>query len=140
MTGKRFAVRVDGIEYEAQINGIANDGIEVLLNGHPYHVSFAEIAELKKETRSSPAALKLPNPVPPQVEINLEQVTSPLPGEIIEVMIAPGNEVEVGQGLIVLESMKMKNIIYSSRAGVIKQVFVSQGQSVAYGDLLVEFE
>ena len=140
MPSKKFKINVDGTEYEAEINGFDQDGIEVLLNGKQYKVSFTEIEDLTKPSPPQSKPIALPNPVQPAIEINPDQVTAPLPGDVIETMVQAGDDVEVGQGVIVLESMKMKNLIRSSRAGKVKNVLAAPGQTVAYGDLLVEFE
>ncbi len=53
-------------------------------------------------------------------------------------MVEPGTKVEAGQSLLVLEAMKMENEIRSTRSGVVQQVSVKPGQSVALNDLLLE--
>ncbi|KAA3647014.1 MAG: acetyl-CoA carboxylase biotin carboxyl carrier protein subunit [Chloroflexi bacterium] len=140
MPPKKFIVTVDGTEYQAEIKSIDREGIEVFLNGQQYKVSFAELEDQVKTPTPKSKPIALPDPVQPAVAVNPDQVTAPLPGDVIEIMIQAGDEIEVGQGVIVLESMKMKNLIRSSRAGKVKNVHVSPGQSVAYGDLLMEFE
>ena len=140
MSTKRIKVTVNDTEYEAEINGFDKEGIEVLLNGTRYNVSFAEIEAHEKRAVAAPEPITLPRPVQPTVEINSDHVTAPLPGDVVEILVEAGAAIEVGQGVIVLESMKMKNIIRSSRTGTVKRVLVSPGQAVAYGDLLVEFE
>ena len=67
-------------------------------------------------------------------------VIAPMPGDIIEVFVEPGQEVSKGDSLCVLDAMKMKNIIRSPRQGRIAAVVVSPGQSVDYGTELVTFE
>jgi biotin carboxyl carrier protein len=63
-----------------------------------------------------------------------------MPGSILTLLVRPGDTVAVGQELCVLEAMKMKNAIRASRGGVIASVEVSEGQTVAYGDVLITFE
>ena len=140
MSSKKFKVTVDGTEYQAEINRIDRDGIEVFLNGKQYNISFAEIDDQIEQSASQSKPIARPNPVQPAVEMDPNQVVAPLPGDVVEIIVGAGDRVEVGDGVIVLESMKMKNVIRSSRAGKVKKVLVTSGQSVAYGDLLVEFE
>jgi biotin carboxyl carrier protein len=68
------------------------------------------------------------------------EVTSPLPGAVLEVKVAPGQEVSPGQVLVILEAMKMENEIIAPRAGRVAEVAVAPGQSVSAGDLLVSLE
>ncbi len=67
-------------------------------------------------------------------------IESPLPGTVLEVKVKPGDKVAVGQELIILEAMKMENVVDSNIAGVVKRVFVQAGQVVAAGEAMIEFE
>ncbi|MGB5552633.1 MAG: biotin/lipoyl-containing protein, partial [Thermoanaerobaculia bacterium] len=61
-----------------------------------------------------------------------------MPGRVVELLVQEGDEVTVGQGLVVLEAMKMENEIQADRAGTVKKIFVSAGQPVEGGDPLFE--
>ncbi len=63
-----------------------------------------------------------------------------IPGTIREVYVKPKARVKVGDKLLILEAMKMKNVITSLLEGTIKAVHVKEGQSVAKQELLIEFE
>lgn len=67
-------------------------------------------------------------------------VTAPMPGVILSVAVAAGATVQRGQTLMVLEAMKMKNDLKAQREGTVSQVFVSDGDQVKHGDLLLEFQ
>jgi len=60
-----------------------------------------------------------------------------MPGSIVSVSVRPGDRVEAGQDLCVLDAMKMNNRIRAARAGTISQIHVSPGQQVQYGDPLI---
>ncbi|MDP6605861.1 MAG: biotin/lipoyl-containing protein [Dehalococcoidia bacterium] len=69
------------------------------------------------------------------------KVTAPLGGVVIEVHVAPGDTIEVGQPLMVIEAMKMQNEVQAPLAGTITAVHYSKGDRVdAKGDLLVEYD
>jgi len=61
---------------------------------------------------------------------------APMPGKVVRVLVNAGDPVEVGQGLLVVEAMKMQNEIRSPKSGRVEKLFVSEGQTVNAGDLL----
>ena len=63
-----------------------------------------------------------------------------MPGLILSIDVSPGQEVQEGDRLLILEAMKMENSFNSPRAGIIKSVVVKQGEAVDKGQLLIEFE
>jgi biotin carboxyl carrier protein len=66
-------------------------------------------------------------------------ILAPLPGVIIAISVKPGDVVEHGQELCVIEAMKMKNVIRAARAGTIGAVHVTLNQHVKHHDVLLEF-
>ena len=69
-----------------------------------------------------------------------QRITAYMPGRVVKVLVAEGDEVEAGQGLVVLEAMKMENEIQADHAGVVRRVMVEDGQPVEGGDPLFEIE
>jgi biotin carboxyl carrier protein len=63
-----------------------------------------------------------------------------MPGKVVRIMVEQGQAVESGQGLIVVEAMKMQNEIKSPKAGVVKSIPVKQGGSVSAGQVLLVVE
>jgi biotin carboxyl carrier protein len=68
------------------------------------------------------------------------RVKAPIPGVVTQVMAAPGDRVERGQPLLVLEAMKMQNELRAPRDGQVKALNVSPGQRVSLGEVVVEVE
>ena len=69
-----------------------------------------------------------------------QAVAAPMPGRVIRVLVEAGQTVEAGQGLIVVEAMKMQNEMKSPKAGRVLEVKASDGATVAAGDVLVVIE
>ena len=63
-----------------------------------------------------------------------------MPGRVVTLLVAAGDEVQAGQGVLVLEAMKMENEIQAERQGVIRRLLVKPGQAVEGGDPLFEME
>jgi len=69
-----------------------------------------------------------------------QRVQAPMPGKIVRVLVKPGDEVKARQGLIVVEAMKMENELRAARDGRVRDVFVTEGQSVDAGTALLVVE
>lgn len=68
------------------------------------------------------------------------ELKAPMPGLVVRVLVQPGQSVEAGQGLIVLEAMKMENELKAKAGARIRAIRAVPGQAVEKGQLLVEFE
>ncbi len=142
----RFNVTVDGQDYLVEVQDINADPIIATVADKEFVVC------LKDTLKDEPKVVATPKPVTPvaappvkasaptPVDPCGDNVVAPMPGDLIEIYVKPGEEVDVGQPLCSLEAMKMKNTIRSPRAGVISSVPVTPGQAVSYGEVLVTFE
>ncbi len=68
------------------------------------------------------------------------RVRAQMPGRVVQVLVRPGDRVAVGQGLVILEAMKMENEVKARREGVVHAVHVTAGDRVETGADLLEFE
>jgi biotin carboxyl carrier protein len=69
-----------------------------------------------------------------------QQISAPMPGKVIRILISAGDTVEADQGLMVVEAMKMQNEIRASKRGTVERIFVREGQAVAAGEALVAID
>jgi biotin carboxyl carrier protein len=122
-TGRHFAsLLVAGESYEVGIER-RPDGFVVQFPGDSVTVSLAEAA------RGAAS--------PPRRAHGPARLTAPMPGRVVRVLEASGADVTAGQGLVVVEAMKMENELKSPRAGRVLEVAVREGQAVEAGALLV---
>ena len=66
-------------------------------------------------------------------------VLSPMPGLLSQVLVAPGQKVQAGERVAVIEAMKMENVLFAAADGVVKKVVASQGESLSVDQVIVEF-
>jgi len=68
------------------------------------------------------------------------KLIAPMPGKVVRVLVKENAEVDAGQGLLVLEAMKMQNEIKSPKKGVVRKMVATEGASVSAGDVLAVVE
>jgi propionyl-CoA carboxylase alpha chain len=119
---------LDGAPFTAQVRPAA-EGYVVRHRAAQSHV-------LVLTARSAELHEKLP---PKKAADTSKMVLSPMPGLVVSVDVAPGQEVKTGEVVVVLEAMKMQNIIRAEVDGVVKAVNTKSGDSVAADEVLVEF-
>lgn len=69
-----------------------------------------------------------------------KEIKAPMPGVVIDVLVTEGAEVKKGDQLLILEAMKMENVLKSPSDGVVQSVAIAKGQTVAKNELLVKFQ
>jgi glutaconyl-CoA decarboxylase len=134
---KRVTVIVEGCKYVVEVGDLRERPIKATVNQKTYHVQLPTPGSPVESAEGVPAVESV---TPGVGEVDCASITAPMPGDILEVNVKPGQSVDPSDLVCVLEAMKMKNMIRSNRAGVIASVDVSAGQSVDYGAVLVTFE
>jgi glutaconyl-CoA/methylmalonyl-CoA decarboxylase subunit gamma len=86
------------------------------------------------------ARAKVAGRAAPPPKVGASSVQSPMPGKVVKVLVAVGDEVKSGQGVVVVEAMKMENELKSPKDGKVKAVAVKEGQTVEAGQSLVTLE
>jgi propionyl-CoA carboxylase alpha chain len=88
---------------------------------------------------ATPRGAELHKKIPPKVAADTSKlIVSPMPGLVVSIDIETGKEVKAGEGVAVVEAMKMQNIIRAERDGVVKKVNVAAGASVAADEVMIE--
>jgi biotin carboxyl carrier protein len=70
----------------------------------------------------------------------VKKIVAPMPGKVVRILAREGTEVQAGQGIIVVEAMKMQNELKSPKQGVVQKIEVTEGATVNAGDVLVIVE
>ncbi len=97
-------------------------------------------ADLKvqvRRPRTAELARLMPEKLPPDTS---KFLLCPMPGLVVKIAVAPGDEVQEGQALATVEAMKMENILRAERRGVVRSVNAEPGQSLRVDDVIMEFE
>ena len=103
----------------------------VNVNGTVYTV---EVEEVGGAVTAAPAPAAKPAAAAPAGSVT---VSAPMPGKILSVNVKPGDKVEAGDVLLILEAMKMQNEIMAPEDGTVSEVRVNAGDTVATGDVMV---
>lgn len=140
----KYKLNVNHQSYEVEIENINARPVVVTVDGQRFEIMPEASNQPKVKTEADAKVEAKPAALSPLSMANLHvggnSLTAPLPGTIVELFIKDGDTVTAGQVVLVIEAMKMKNSIRSTRGGTIEKVLVSQGQSVAHKQALVEFE
>ncbi len=120
-----YSLLVDGVSHVADVTP-SKRGTRVDVGGATYHVEVEEHARHVIRTRGGASA-----------KAGTQTITAPLPGKITHVAVAPGDRVERGDTVVVIEAMKMENEFTADASGVVTEVRVQPGQPVNPGDVLV---
>ena len=116
-----YSVLLDGRMYDARVEETPA-GLVVVIDGYRFEI---EVRDPRRWSRKDAAH-------------GVEGVQTP--GKVVRVLVAAGDTVEAGQGLLVVEAMKMQNEMKASRAGRILSVTVKEGATVAAGEVLATIE
>ena len=142
---KQYRFKINGNQYNVDINSVEGNIASVSLNGTSYQVELedapaAPVQAVPVQTSViTPAAAPVqaaPAPKPAASGAG-KPVTSPLPGVIIAVKVNVGDSVKAGQEVAVLEAMKMENSIEAVQDGTVTAIHVAKGDSILEGAAIV---
>ena len=140
--GDVVRARIDGVEVTAEVEALADGSTMV-------RVADSRLRVLGARTRKSilvaagPATFEFV-----AIEgragairhgLAAPEVTAPMPGKVLKILVAEGESVEHGQALVVIEAMKMETTLYAESAAVVKKIHVAAGAMVDHGAVMVEF-
>ncbi|MHB8875071.1 MAG: biotin/lipoyl-containing protein [Myxococcaceae bacterium] len=149
LDGSHFAVTLNGVRHEVDALVLEHRAVSMLVDGRSYSVEFEEhgdeIAvhlrnhitrvdvadERRRRLRAAATAFSVEG---------RQTVAAPMPGKVVKVLVSLGDEVKEGQGLVVVEAMKMENELKSPKAGKVVELPAKEGTNVENGARLVVVE
>ena len=132
----KYRIKMDGKVYEMEIELVEEDPIKT-----PTRVSREKaIPDNYSEITQKKAVLSDDKEKEQKPQINEGTITSPMPGNVLEICAAVGQKVSEGDIVIILETMKMENEICASKDGVVKAIHVREGQTISADAPLFDLE
>jgi len=123
-----YSLIVENRSFEVDVD-TSEDEYRVLVDGRSYHIQLVD--ERRMRLGGLQAGIQLQG---------RQEVSVPMPGKVIAVLVGEGDRVDKGQGLVIVEAMKMENEVRSPIAGAVKEVRVKPGDALEAGTVLVVVE
>lgn len=147
----KYQYKVQGVDYEVEIEEVEGNIAKVNVNGIPFEVELQKPINAAKHPQLTRPKVEAPKPAAPQPAAPVAAapaapaaptsagtpVKAPLPGTITELKVKVGQQVSVGDVVLVLEAMKMQNNIEAEFAGTVTSITVNQGDTVMEGSVLM---
>ena len=145
----RYVLRLRGATHSVDARVLEHGAVSLLVDGRSYDVELDESGdevqvlvgfELLTVDVADERALRLRAGAAGFSVSGKVLVTAPMPGKVVRVLVTPGTEVTEGQGLVVVEAMKMENELKSPKAGKVLEILCKEGQAVENGAKLAIVE
>jgi biotin carboxyl carrier protein len=147
--GDVCSAALDGQPVDADAVQIAPNVVSVVLGGQSFELHILRSTDSTLKLRCGPHEFTA-EIIDPRawrgrkhgaVEVEgRQEILAPMPGKVVRVLAAVGDAVEAGQGLLVVEAMKMQNEIHSPKSGKVERLLVKEGQNVNAGEVLAWVE
>jgi len=149
--GERVVAEVGGRRYEIEARSVGAGEYLIVNEGRVYECRVAQTRErgaLSVSVGAGEYAVTLTDPkhlrgahaAGAHDNGGRAQINAPMPGKVVRVLVEAGQVVEAGEGVVVVEAMKMQNELKSPKAGTVAEVRVEPGATVNAGDVLVVIE
>jgi biotin carboxyl carrier protein len=144
-TGERPRWTIDGRAIEAQAVEVSPGIYSILIAGQSFEARVApepgSALRVTVANREYRATIRNPRKWTRNRGLGAEaegsqQLRAPMPGKIVVLLVRAGDRVDAGQGIVVMEAMKMQNEIRSSKSGTVERLLVTQGQTVNAGEVV----
>lgn len=123
-----YSLIIDNRSFEVDVD-VSEDEYRVLVDGRSYHIHLIDERRVRLGGLQTGIQLQ-----------GRQNVAVPMPGKVIAVLVSEGDRVEKGQGLVIVEAMKMENEVRSPISGEVKEVRAKAGETLEAGAVLVVVE
>jgi biotin carboxyl carrier protein len=141
---KKYKLTINQKEYNTRIVDYKANKAIVKVNGHDYEVHIAPeektVTHIIRAKKDQPNLDVLSTKDKKAAQVAPGTVVSPIPGLVLSVNVKVGDQVKIGDTVIVLEAMKMESEIASTAAGTVKKIHVKEQQSIQESDPIIEVE
>ena len=121
-----YSILRNGKSYVARVRP-GPEGFSIQIGDHRFQAEVRDPRNSRRQGNST-------------VGTGRQKITAPMPGKVIRVLVTEGQQIEPGQGLIVVEAMKMQNEMKASKGGKVVEIRTQDGATVNAGDVLVIIE
>jgi biotin carboxyl carrier protein len=118
-----YSILIGGASLEARVEPSAM-GLRVIVARHEYAATIRDPRQWRRDRGAAAQAE------------GRQQVLAPMPGKIVRVLVKAGETVQAGQGIVVVEAMKMQNEVRAPKSGILERLLVTENQAVSTGELL----
>jgi biotin carboxyl carrier protein len=144
----KYQYKVQGVDYEVEIEDVEGNIAKVSVNGIAFEVELQKPINAAKHPTMTRPKVEAPKPAtttpppaatpqPATVSAAGNPLKAPLPGTISDIKVQVGQQVNVGDVVLVLEAMKMQNNIEAEYAGTVTSIAVKPGDTVMEGTVLL---
>ena len=153
-----YNAHIGGLQFELSSLDLNNLDIQgkaphfhLLHEGHKYTVKLVSMKgkQIQMEINGNLHTITIEDPVDQLVdklglnapkEVILKDIKAPMPGLILDIMVKPGQQLSVGDPILILEAMKMENVIKAEGQGVVKKILLPKNSKVEKNQVIVEME
>ncbi len=147
-SGPNWLCKIDGRSFPLDVTALQTNMLSILVDGKSYEVKQEVTAGetgIVVGHRQFSATVRDPRSFRSRRRADAgghgpRKVSAPMPGKVVRVLVQVGEHVDVGQGVVIIEAMKMQNELKSPKKGVVKKLHAPEGVLVEAGQTLAEIE
>jgi biotin carboxyl carrier protein len=153
ITSEGEQLTIDNMPADWDASWQPNGLISVLYNGKSYTAIVEQIDQKNKDVTLRINGQVYKTSIQEPIDILLgnmgldmkamqkaEPVKAPMPGMVLKILVTPGQQINKGDGLVILEAMKMENILKATASAIVKAIKVTEKMAVEKGTVLIELE
>jgi len=138
---KKYNMKINGEKYQAKLKKYKTDQVIVEVNGIDYEIELEKEhrrkTDLVRSEKTRPT-INVVKAAPKPTSAGSSSITAPIPGLVLKILVNVGDNVSVGDPVLILEAMKMESEITATTTGKVSKIVVKEGSTVQEGEILLE--